>query len=233
MPRNPKKIHPVRKIRNAASLTQAQLASLVGVSKDYIQSIEIGRAPMLPAIALKIARQTGCALSTETKKDGSHRYAVTSYAVSYDDAHPFIPYTKETFTAHQEAMRTFDPGEFEFITDAAVSCVDLLLRMAKRRGMGTVAAIKQDFEVFVAESYRKYGLEPFFRAEIRENWLTYNRDIPVDQDVANFPLIPLKVAAKYQRAAPDKAAKPKDIGAEPSVKESQSPKKVAKPRSKK
>jgi putative transcriptional regulator len=198
MPRQPKVIHPLRAIRTAAGLTQPQLGKLIGVSKDTIQSIENGRLEMSEDLAIKITRQTGCVLTCKETENGGSRYNVGAVG-----ADTLRAYTKEDFDSYRRSMKQVDESDFEHTDKSAVHCIDLVLRMAKRQGEGTVAAIVQDFETFVAKLYLGYGLKPQFQAELRENWLPLNAQLEIDRDVANFPLLPLGVASKYLRLAED------------------------------
>lgn len=76
MPRQPKFIHPVRHLRNTIAeahghmISQPAFAALVGTSPATIQSVELGRMKLSPALARRIAVLFGADARSLMKKTG-------------------------------------------------------------------------------------------------------------------------------------------------------------------
>ena len=51
--------HVVAWVRKTLGLTQSELASLIGISANTLQSIELGRLPLSERIAYRLSEQTG------------------------------------------------------------------------------------------------------------------------------------------------------------------------------
>ena len=51
--------HVVAWVREALGLKQSELASLIGISRNTLQSIELGRLPLSERIAYRLSEQTG------------------------------------------------------------------------------------------------------------------------------------------------------------------------------
>jgi len=202
MPRKPASPpHALRHIRQAAGKTQQEFAEILGVSRETILSIELGRMKMPSDLALKVRVETGCCLSEKQGPRGKRVFDVKAIA-----ADTMKPYTPADFHEHRESMSDFynsNPGELLAVCEAAVRAIDLLIHSAQRRGGGVMLAFVKDFEIFLAKSFESFGLAPFFSGYVAEQFGTDGRK---KFAALNFPLAPLSTAFSYASSVEEEAA---------------------------
>ena len=129
MPRKPTFDHPIRRLRETIGLTQPQFASLVGVGKDALQSIENGRRPLSRHLAFKIRRQTGCVLRRTVDQRGREVFEVRNLC-----SDTLRTYQKKDYEAYRSKPGGLPDEDVEHTIHAASRCVALLLQAASRRG---------------------------------------------------------------------------------------------------
>jgi transcriptional regulator with XRE-family HTH domain len=116
MPRKPKFNHPLRVCRQAAGMTQPQLAVGVGCSKVTIQKIENGDLALSPKLAWRLEHAIGANGSELVK--GKKGKALDRFG---------NPFTTQSFQRHKNSG-------FSFSRTNMLDAVDLVLKAACQPG---------------------------------------------------------------------------------------------------
>lgn len=165
MPRPPKNNSALRNVRNAAGLTQKELARRIGVNDVTIQKIENDKITMSRPLAYRLKSQLGCGIrTTRPDTDGQVKWDVSDKMLGDDDN--WTPYTREHFTAHKEARADF-ANDLDVWSEALATALHLLLRGAARAG--TFPALVSDVEETLAGWYHSYQLEARVRGMLLDD----------------------------------------------------------------
>lgn len=144
VPRKPKTRHPLRNVREAAGLTQPQLAKRVGVSAVTIEKIENGTKALSEQLARKLGMQLGCHISIKRNAEGKR-----SWCVSDQMSHGYgqsSPYTREDFVAY-ERKRQNPPVAADRLGKNLGAAILLLLKSAERSGRLAVLSLEIDEKI--------------------------------------------------------------------------------------
>jgi DNA-binding XRE family transcriptional regulator len=176
----------------ATGKTQKEFAAMLGIGRESILSIELGRMKMPSDLALKIRVETGCCLTESTGRRGERIFDVKAVA-----ADTLKKYTPIDFRGHREAMDEFynsDSEELISMCQGATRAIDLMLHAANRRGGGVMLAFVKDFENFLARTFESFRLASFLEGYVRES---YESSAPAKVAAKSFPLAPLSTAYPF------------------------------------
>jgi len=228
MPRKPSVITPLRRVREAAGLTQQQLADRIGVAKDTVEKTENNRLKISHDTAVKIRHQLGCSLGIKTDKTtGRKVWNVSTKKLRNDGS--WTNYTAEDYASHKELLdeiSTEKDGDWEDALAGAVTLVVEAARKARRLHAAGVA-----MECAIAGLIDSFKLESHVAAVLRDEY-----DLAPDEAkmVAHrLAVVPARTGLKVSGRAstPPPAAEPAPAAApslSPPKKKSAAGKKAAK-----
>ncbi len=165
MPRPPTFNHPLRKIREAADLTQPRLAALIGVTKDAVEKLENGRMAMSHEAAVKIRHQLGCHIVRKADRDtGKKSWSVSATIVGEDGRR--TKYTKDDYDRHREMLEEAGNEDGTRWKEGLAAATALLVEAAIRAGhLPSVAA---ELEQKIAALIDAHKLESQLEGVLRD-----------------------------------------------------------------
>ena|ERR1041385_897669 len=143
MPKPPRFIHPLRRIRTTIGLSQQKFAVLIGCSTPTVHAIENGRTPISTALEARIFVETG-ADAKELIKGRKGK--------ALDENRQ--PYTNEFFESWKKRQEKYD-------TQTALTEFETLLEDASRLGrLPDMLIAAQERFYDLRESLRAMGQKP-------------------------------------------------------------------------
>ncbi len=137
----------MRRIREAADLTQPEFARIVGVSGPAIQSIELGRLQISPRLARRIAYTFGLIPGSFEKRRRIPRCILGG-----------LPYTPESYSQWQSQMRDgAGKGLDAFLSPLTLRAAELALLAASDRQR--FIPVFSSLRTWIEDTMRDFGLE--------------------------------------------------------------------------
>jgi len=155
VPKKPAIIRPVRQIREALGLTQAEMAERLEVFRGTIEKLENGTMKMPADLAFKYRIETGCDL----RASGSEGEGEVEVSFTINGK----PYSLEGFQSHHEALCSASAEES---IASAVVCLRVLLEASQESQ--SLPQMTKHFEVFVLKSLHDSGLSDAFLKVLRD-----------------------------------------------------------------
>ena len=162
MPRKKSHYHPLYGVREAAGLTQAKLAELLGVNRDTIKKVENGKLAMSKDVATKARHQLGCSIL----RTAEGKWSVSDKVLR--ESGEWTPYTNKDYRDHRKALDDSKTGVAGAWSIGLVSATRLLVEAANRKGV--LSAVAYDLESVLADTLTKYGLEAALVGYLQEEF---------------------------------------------------------------
>jgi transcriptional regulator with XRE-family HTH domain len=159
MPKKPKRIHPLRSLRETLGKTQGRFAKMVGVSESYIQAIELGQRQISDDLALDIAANYG--LNPEWLK-GKAKVFNNGCATLRESCQ----------TIGDTLSRSFR-DDVEFFVDSIEAKVEILLAAAQRERKEI--AVLLSLQKWIDDATKRYGLGTTIKAVLNSQSAEKNR----------------------------------------------------------
>jgi len=177
MPRRPTNIHPLRTVREAAGLTQAQLAKRIGQTASAVQKMELGKMAITEATADKICHQLGCQMAfVENPETGGQGYQLVDFIQCEDEAGFPVrrPYEKKDFIEHQLFLKNL-PAEYpDGWAEALGYVLHLVLLAAVAAGRGP--AVAEEFQQSISNLIKDFDLHDNLTTVLCEKLGVYRDD---------------------------------------------------------
>ncbi len=146
-------------------LTQAEMAKLLGVTRETVDRVENGRLKMSRRLAIKYTLATGCDLEEGDGKRRKGLYGAHGKPMEVRVAWHGEPYTRELFLDHRrsvESVRKLEPADRRRANEAAIS-----LLMDAAQATDLLEDANEAIREFVADLFVEFELNDHFKGSLQ------------------------------------------------------------------